>query len=793
LNRTHLRALYLSILLISQPFTWLHAEDLVMKTSFDKISSFVSDIPCITLKNDAGVEVFLEETTGLNRVYDNTGITYSAATLQDAVDGYLRMRNLCTIKEVKVTGQARISTEAIRFRIKNMPGGIIHKASTRKDIEEIYSMGYFEKVDASFENGIINFSVKEYPVIVTIEVQGNSEINNEDILKAISLKKFDILNTKTLKTSIDRIISLYREKGFFKAEVTSATKETEGGIILTFTVKENNQLYIQGITFDGNENVSSSTLNGWFTGVMQTKTRWWWGLFGHEGAYQEEALDTDLMRIEEHYGNEGYMRARAGRPIVDIKEDKGIYLTIPIEEGPVFSVGKIDIEGDLIKPKEELLSLLQIKEGDVMRRNLVNQSVEAVRDVYLDAGYAYAQIKPDMTEGSEANTVDIKLMIRQGKPVHIDTIHIRGNIKTRDKVIRREIQLDEGDMYSSTKIKQSKDYLNRLGYFSSANIETIPRNDENMSMLVDVEETTTGAFSFGFAYSTVDSLMGTVQLSYSLDFEDPWLFDYHISLGASIFNMERQYTYYTKDSRGGNIRLSYPLFERVRHSIAYSYIEVVGLTDIDDNYENTLTEEEIDGYVTSSVINSLNRDTTNDYFRPTRGSDSSVSLEYAGLGGDYHYTRVTAKHAQFFPLYKDKVALMLKLRWGTINPAMGDKLPEDELFVLGGLNSIRGFRYGDVGPMDSYGNVIGGRRELVFNSEITFPVFDVPGLSGAIFLDQGNAYTKRIDLTNLKRAYGGEFRWVTPMGPLRIAFGKVIHPEEYESPSRWDFSIGTFF
>jgi outer membrane protein insertion porin family len=586
----------------------------------------------------------------------------------------------------------------------------------------------------------------------------------------------------------------------------------EGGISLTFTVQESTQLYIKKVSFDGNEHLSDGKLKD----AMETKNRWWWGLFGHEGSYLEETLDTDLLRIEQLYADAGYMKARAGRPVIEVKEDKGIYVTIPIEEGPLFYIGKVDIEGDIIKPKEELLGLLKLKTGDKMSKSVIHQSVEGLRDVYMDQGYAYVQINPDMNEGASPTTLDITFKVRQGKPVRIDTIHIRGNTKTRDKVIRRELKVDEGDLFSSTGIKSSKDSLNRLGYFKNAGIDTVPRSDESMSMLVDVEETTTGAFSFGFAYSSVDRLMGTVALSennlfghglktkanleyggqrksYSLGIEEPWLFDKHISLGADIFNLEREYTYYTKKSRGGNIRMSYPLFEQVRHSVIYSLIDVTDLEEIDPTYIDNLSEEEINGYLTSSITNTLYRDTTNDYFRPTRGSDSSISLEYAGLGGDYHYTRATAKYAKFFPLYKDKVALMLKFRWGTINPSSGDKLPEDELFTLGGLNSIRGFKYGDIGPRDTYGNVIGGQRMFVSNTELTFPIFDVPGLSGVLFLDQGNAFDTKIDLTNLKRSYGFGVRWVTPMGPLRIEYGKVISPEDYESPSRWDFSVGTFF
>ena len=783
-----------------------------MRTASDRISSYVSDIPCITLKDEAPLEVFLEESSGVLRVFDSPEVTYSGATLQEAVDGYLRLKNACVIQEVKVAGLSRISEEAVRFRIKSAPGTILHKQSTRKDIEEVYSMGYFETVDAGFENNVLLFTVKEYPVIVSIEVQGNTEIKSDEILKGISMKKFDILNTKTLKTSIDRIISLYREKGYYNVTVDSSTKKVEGGINLTFTVKESSQLYIRKVSFDGNTALSDGKLRG----AMETKNRWWWGLFGHNGSYLEEALDTDLLRIEQLYGDAGYMKAKAGRPVIDVKEGKGIYLTIPIEEGPLFYVGKVGVAGDLIRPGEDLLKLMKFKTGDKMSKSLITQSVEELRKIYMDAGYAYVQIVPDTNDGPAPNTVDITLQIKQGKPVHIDTIHIRGNTKTRDKVVRRELQVKEGDLYSSTAIQASKDRINRLGYFKSSNIETVPRNDETMSMLVDVEETTTGAFSFGFAYSSVDRLMGTIALSennflghglkakanleygaerksYSFGVEEPWLFDHPVSLGADLFRIEREYSYYTKKAQGGNLRLSYPLFEFVRHSIVYSFENVTALEDIDPTYQDSLSEDEIDGYLLSSVTNTIYRDTTNDYFRPTRGSDSSFSVEYAGLGGDYHFTRATAKYAKFFPLYKDKVALMLKFRWGTITPSFGDDIPEDELFTLGGLNSIRGFKYGDIGPRDTYGNVVGGRRMVVSNTEITFPIFEVPGLSGVLFFDQGNAYDRTIDLTSLKRSYGVGVRWVTPMGPLRIEYGKVISPEDYEASSRWDFSIGTFF
>ena len=238
------------------------AADLVMTTGSEKISEYVSDVPCVSLEEGAAVELFLDESGDVFRVYDASGVSYRASSLQEATDGYLRMRNVCVIREIEVRGYARISPEAIRFRIKTAPGDILHRQAVRRDIEEIYSMGYFETVDAGIENDVLAFTVKEYPVIVSIEVEGNDQIKDEDILESIGMKRFDILNTRILKTSIDRIIALYREKGYYNVEVDSSTKATEGGIALVFTVEENNRLYVKKVSFDGNENVSDRKLRG---------------------------------------------------------------------------------------------------------------------------------------------------------------------------------------------------------------------------------------------------------------------------------------------------------------------------------------------------------------------------------------------------------------------------------------------------------------------------------------------------------------------------------------------------
>lgn len=811
MNRIRSRLLLLILGLLCVPFR-LWAADIELSVKDSEMTDLLADVPCVTLKDDAPA-LSLEQADGLVTVHDTTGVSYRAATLAEAVNGYLRTKDVCTIKEIKIEGAKRIASDAIRFRIKTAPGDILHQRAVKRDIEEIYAMGYFEHCDADMDQGVLTFRVREYPVVMAFEVTGNKKIEEKKILEALGIKKFDILNTRTLKTGIDRIKGIYREKGYYDVEVVSSTKEVEGGISLAFAVTENAKLFVKKIAFDGNKHISARKLRGYMKISIRrcyNPLDWIQG----KGAYTETDIDTDLLRIEQAYGDLGYAEAKVGRPKVDVRPGKGIYITIPIEEGPLYHIGQVDVAGDIIVPKRDLLEAFGVKTGDVMSKIKIHAGMEQVRDIYMDQGFANCDLQP-LTKAT-GQTVNITLQIRKQKPVHIDQIQIRGNVKTRDKIIRRELKLQEGDLFSSSALKTSRGKLNRLGYFKQVNLDLSPAEDDTASLLVDVEENPTGAFTFGIAYSSIDRVMGTLEVSennllglglkskvsmeygankktYILDFEEPWVLDSPVSLGLRLYNQEREDLYYTRKSRGGNLRASYPLFEEVRHNITYIYDDVMGLEDIDSTYRYLLTALEVEGGLTSSITNTIYRDTTNDFYRPTSGNDSSFSVEYAGIGGDYHYTRATARSAQFFPLYKDILALMLKVRWGTINGGNGERVPVSELFTLGGMNTIRGFKYGEIGPRDSYGNVVGGSRMAIFNTELTFPIGNVPGLSGLCFYDAGNTYTKRIDLTNVKQAYGAGFRWVTPMGPLRLEYGKVINPEEWESNGRWDFTIGTFF
>jgi len=381
----------------------LGAQNITVSVPDKELSDLLADVPCVTVKAGSGLSLTLEKSEALVTVKDSEGVSFRAAGVEDALNGYLRMKDVCVIKSIAIDGAKRISSDAIRFRIKTAPGDIVHKLAIKKDIEEIYAMGYFESCDASDEAGVLTFHVREYPVVINFEFKGNKALDEKKLLETLGIKKFDILNTRTLKAGIDRIKGAYREKGYYDVEVTSTTKPTEGGINLAFDIKENEKLFVRGIAFDGNRAVKAGKLKK----AIKTSARRWWNPFDYlsdRGAYTESDIDTDLMRLEQYYGDQGYINAKIGRPIVDIKPGKGIYLTIPVEEGQLYHVGQVDADGDLIVLKSEILEAFGVKTGDVMSKLKIHAGMEKVRNIYMDKGYANVDINPLTREEGPSST-----------------------------------------------------------------------------------------------------------------------------------------------------------------------------------------------------------------------------------------------------------------------------------------------------------------------------------------------------------------------------------------------------
>jgi len=431
-----------------------------------------------------------------------------------------------------------------------------------------------------------------------------------------------------------------------------------------------------------------------------------------------------------------------------------------------------------------------------------------------DEGYANANVNPQINIRENEQLVDINFQITKGEPVYINHVNIFGNTITRDKVIRRQLEIVEGDLYSSSKLKLSYAKLNRLRYFEEIDFQTEKTPDKNkMDINIRVKEKSTGMFMIGAGYSAVDNAMLMAQITqqnflgygqilsfkasfgssssdYDISFIEPWLFDIPLWCKADLWNYQREYDSYTLDTKGGGLTLGYPLFEAVVGYIGYKLTS----DDISDvlstaPWQIKLQEGEL---ITSALTVSLARDRTNDSIFPSQGTKSSVSITHAGgpLQGDTNYTQYGASAFAYFPLPFD-VVFAAKGRIGYIQAHEGVEIPIYTRYVLGGINSLRGFRY--VGPTNGgTSDVIGGNTMLIFNFELIFPFIKESGMKIVTFYDAGNSWNNAYYLDDLRQSVGAGIRWYSPLGPLRLEYGRIINGRGLldESSGRWEFTMG---
>jgi outer membrane protein insertion porin family len=719
---------------------------------------------------------------------------------------------------VQVKGNQRIETDAIMEKIKTAPGDVYLEKTLSEDLKAIYAMGYFDDVKVETEPGqggkVIIFELKEKPTVRKIVLEGNHVFSNEDILKAVDIKTGSILNDFKINANVKQIENLYLDKNYHNVKVSYKVSDLENNQgDLTFSINEGEKVHIKQITFEGNHAFDDKTLKK----QMKTGEKGFFSWLTSSGELKKEDLNQDAVKLGNFYHNHGYIDARISDPNVEITEN-AINISFKINEGDRFEVGKVDVSGDFIVPKEDLLKKIKISKETYFNREVVRNDVLVLTDVYSDEGFAFAEIVPKVQPEADQKKVDIDYVINKGKLVYFETIEILGNTKTRDKIIRRELPIHEKDVYSGKKLKRGVRNLYRLDYFEDVKVETEKGSaDDQMDLKIQVKEKPTGNFSFGGGYSSVERFfvtgsvaernlfgrgdtlqfrgdVGDVTKRYTISFTEPWLFDIPLSTGFDLYKWDREYTTYDKDSTGGILRFGYPVFDFTRFYLAYTY-DVADVQDIDDDAAKSIKELEGKN-VTSSVTGTLRYDSRDRVFNPTQGTDDSISVEYAGLGGDIAFIKVTGDAGVYFPLGFG-ITGFLHGRGGQVEDRPGEGiLPDYERFYLGGMHSLRGFKYEDIHAVDEDGAEIGGNKFIQFNAEIIFPLLKDAGVMGVVFYDTGNVYGENddFDLGSLRKSAGFGIRWYSPMGPIRLENGYILDPEEGEDRNgRWEFTMGTVF
>jgi len=736
------------------------------------------------------------------------------------------------VVSVQVEDNQRVEKEAILAVITTRKGDLFDQEQLDKDLRDIYRMKFFTDVRIELKDGlggkIVIFRVTEKASIGEIVFEGNKKVREDDLKEELGIKLYSILDDNAIKQSVNRLTEFYRQKGYFKAEIKDKVELLPNNEVrLKYEIAEHDKVYITKIEFLGNTEFDDNDLKD----IMETSEKGFFSWFTDAGYLDKKMLEFDVHKITSFYHNQGFIRARVGEPEIIFEKEKGLTIIMEIEEGPQYGVSSVSVDGDLIFPAEELLEVVNIGKQKVFNREVVRNDINALREVYVDAGFAYADVTPRTEEDDEKHLVDIVYVISKGSKVRFERINIFGNTITRDKVIRRELAAVEGEDFSGEAMRVSTENLNRLGFFEDVEMQTKKGSRDDLMILdVRIKERPTGSFSVGAGYSSEDSIfamfqvaqsnlfgrgqklqasakLGGLSTEFKINFTEPWLFGTRYSGNFEIYKWKQEYNDYSyegtdyedykRDSYGFRLGLGFPIDkidELTRGSVSYGYDS----SDISNiPYDASPAWKDMEGKnMTSSITTGIRRDSRDEPWNTRRGSVNTLSVEIAGrtLGGDVNFNKIRAGTAWYFPLFWDTVFLV-RGNWGYIEERAGGKLPVYQKFRIGGINTVRGFEFGSISPLDRRGEYIGGEKMMYYNFEYRFPVLKEQGIVGLVFYDCGNVWTdnEHYSFSDLRKSVGAGVRWYSPMGPLRLEYGKNLDPYDWEETGKWEFSVGGLF
>jgi outer membrane protein insertion porin family len=720
------------------------------------------------------------------------------------------------INSLAIKGLKRVDETAIKSRITQKPGEPISQEKTNEDIKNIFRMGYFDDVRAEiepFEGGIrLIYVVTEKPTIIRIELQGNEEFDDAKLREKLTITTGAIADTVLIQENANKLRAFYEEEGYWLSRIVPVIRTIgPDDVGLTYQITEGPKIKIKRIRFEGNKAISSGKIKG----AIETREWWLFSFITSSGYYQKERMESDIERIKELYFNNGYIKIAVGEPQIKLSEkNKQMEITILISEGEQYGVSSIELSGNKVFEQDAIRQRIKMTTGKPFSKATLRRDIFSISDLYSENGYALITVTPDLVPDENTRTVRVVLKIDEGRKYNIGRIEIAGNTKTRDKVIRREVRLDEGDVFNSALIKRSYERINNLNYFEAVELVPKPRIEENLVDIdIKVNERPTGFFSIGGGYSSIEKFIAMAELTqgnlfgrgqyvklrgefggrttyYDLTFRDPWLLDKPISFSTNIYKITKEYIEYSKKATGFGISFGRRFSEYVWADIAYNF-EDAEIYDISDD-ASSLIKDQKGKRTTSSVTPSVTRDSRDNYLDPSRGSRNSLYVTYAGLGGTNNFFKGGVDSAWYLPI--GSTAAMLRGRFGYAAGIGGKELPLYERFYVGGIYTVRGLGYGEAGPRDKdTDDWIGGTEELIFNAEYIFPLISDIRLKGVVFFDAGNAYEDFENFGDLRYTTGVGLRWISPIGPIRIEWGYNLDRKPGENQSRFEFAFGSFF
>ncbi len=726
------------------------------------------------------------------------------------------------VEQIRVEGAQRIEAETVLSYMSFHRGDTIGAASLDKSLKSLFATGLFADVILRREGGAVIVRVVENPVINRLAFEGNNRISDEILSDEVRLRSRVVYTRSRVQSDVQRIIDLYRRGGRFAARVEPKVIQLEQNRVdLVFEIEEGRLTEIRKVSFIGNRRFDDSELRG----IVQTKESAWYRLFGND-SYDPDRLTFDRELLRRHYLANGYADFRVVSAIAELTPDReGFFVTFTVEEGERYKFGKIDVATALkdLNP-DQLRENLEVTEGDWYDASGVEKSVSNLADAAGSLGYAFVDVRPRVRRNRDKRLINITFNIREGPRVFVERINIIGNVRTEDKVIRREFQLIEGDAFNTEKLRRSRQRIRNLGFFEKVEIDNVPGSAPDKTVVnVEVQEKSTGEISFGVGFSSTAGLLGDISIRernlvgkgqdlrltlrvgqreqrLDLSFTEPYFLDKNLSAGVDLFNRTRDLqreSSFDRNSLGMALRIGYRVAEYWSQRWNYSLREDE-VTDIDSDASLAIREQE-GKFTTSSIGQSLTYDTRDSRISTTEGVVITYSNEFAGLGGDTRFFKNQMKAAVFYPFTDDIIG---SVRAGTGYVfGIDDDVRIINRFFLGG-DSLRGFDSSGVGPRDiATGDAVGGKWYYRSSFQASFPLglpneFDI---KGHVFSDFGSlggvdgdagAVT---DTGSLRASAGIGLAWNSPFGPLRFDFAKAVLKEDFDDTQFFRFSFGTRF
>jgi outer membrane protein insertion porin family len=757
------------------------------------------------------------------------GLTATFATLPkaQAQQGPV-VRNI----EVQYVGPESVSKEKILANMRTRVGRPYSPQVTEEDVRNLYATGNVSNVrifgEPSGDGVKVIVVVATKSTVSEVAITGAQRIKVTKLREEISTKPGEALSEATLEADRQKIIELYRNKGYSDVDVRfrTETSDRQGTSRVIFEVVEGARTKIDKVSFEGNASVSRKDL----LKVIKTKPKGLLNIFSSTaGKLNSDQVEEDQNAIRDLYASRGYIDADVKPPLITRRGDE-VDVLFPIVEGQQYRVGKVVYTGAKVFTLDDINRVTKLRTGGIYSPQGLAADRKAISDLYGSRGYIDLQVMPVRSPGG-AGVIDVEFRIEEGLQYYVDKVNITGNTRTKDKVIRREVALAPGDVFNTVRMDASRQRLENLRYFSRVEARpaepliSLPgRRDLN----VDVAETRTGSFNFGAGFSSIDNLLGFVELTqgnfdvtdwprfqgggqkfrmraqygtsrkdFVIALTEPYFMDQRLSLGGELYYRDASYTSSVYDEKrfGGAISLRKPINEFTAARFEYR-LEQTEIHNFDDDVSEEIRSEE-GSRLKSQVSLGLTYDTRDRVYLPRKGHRVDLQTYLAGgfLGGDVEIYGFDLEASKYFLLPGDAI-LTLEGQLGAVDTwASGDRVPIYDRLYLGGPNNMRGFRFRDVGPKDEDGEPIGGQTLARFTVEVTFPI--VESVRGAVFYDVGFVNRDAWDFTtgNINSDVGiGLLLELPAIGPIRIDYGIPLQADEFnDSGGKFQFNVGYKF